>query len=339
MSSIGIGTYLGADDEATDTAYSRAVVRAVELGVNVVDTAINYRFQRSERSIGVALKELFNAGKVSRDEVIVATKGGFIPFEAHAPQSQEEMNSYFEKKFLGPGILFPEDIVAGCHSLKPRYLQNQIDQSLMNLGLGCIDIYYLHNPETQLGEVPRQEFFKRVLNAFQTLEENVTAGKIRMYGTATWNAYRVASTAPDYLALSDLVELAKTVAGEKHHFRVVQLPFNLAMPEAFGFWNQKLRGGQSSVLKAAEDLGITVMASASMLQAQLARNLPQQIAEVLDGNLQSDAQRAIQFTRSTPGISVALVGMSKTTHVEENLDLARITSLPFDQYRKLFKES
>jgi aryl-alcohol dehydrogenase-like predicted oxidoreductase len=339
MSSIGIGTYLGGADEASDRAYSSAIAHAVKLGANVIDTAINYRFQRSERAVGKALHELFSSGQSSRDELIIATKGGFIPFESHAPQSQEDMQSYFEENFIQPGILFREDIVAGCHSLKPRYLQNQLDRSLQNLGIDSIDIYYLHNPETQLSEVPRQEFYKRLLNAFEMLEKNVAAGKIRMYGTATWNAYRVASTEPDYVSLSDMVQLAKTVGGDTHHFKVIQLPFNLAMPEAFGFWNQRSKETQASSLKFAEDFGITVMASASILQAQLAKNLPPQIVEVLDGGLDSDAQRAIQFTRSTPGISVALVGMSQISHVEENLRLAGVPPLPFEKYRRLFKDS
>jgi aryl-alcohol dehydrogenase-like predicted oxidoreductase len=339
MSSIGIGTYLGGDDEASDLAYAGAISHAVRLGTNVIDTAINYRFQRSERAVGAALRQLFSSGQASRDELIIATKGGFIPFDGHAPQSQEEMQSYFEENYIQPGVLFREDIVAGCHSLKPRYLQNQLDQSLKNLGVGCIDVYYLHNPETQLSEVPRQEFYKRLLSAFELLEQNVAAGKIRMYGTATWNAYRVASTAPDYLSLNEMVELAKTVGGDGHHFKVIQLPFNLAMPEAFGFWNQRFEETQTSTLRFAEDRGITVMASASILQAQLARNLPAQITEILNGNLDSDAQRAIQFTRSTPGISVALVGMSQTAHVEENLKLAGVPPLSFEQFRKLFKDS
>lgn len=160
-----------------------------------------------------------------------------------------------------------------------------------------------------------------------------------MYGTATWNAYRVASTAPDYMSLNEMVQLARTVGGDGHHFKVIQLPFNLAMPEAFGFWNQRSQETQTSTLKYAEDMGITVMASASILQAQLAKNLPPQIVEILNGSLKSDAQRAIQFTRSTPGISVALVGMSQVSHVEENLRLAGVATLPFEKYRRLFKDS
>src|SRR5215213_1389632 len=73
MSTIGLGTYLGHWDERTDRMYREAIKRAIELGCNVIDSAINYRFQRSERSIGAALKQLFESKKFSRDEIIVAT--------------------------------------------------------------------------------------------------------------------------------------------------------------------------------------------------------------------------------------------------------------------------
>ena len=81
MSSIGLGTYLGHWDDTTDKLYQESVRRAVELGCNVIDSAINYRFQRSERTIGAALHQLFESGKASRDEIIVATKGGYFPFD------------------------------------------------------------------------------------------------------------------------------------------------------------------------------------------------------------------------------------------------------------------
>src|SRR5438552_9215990 len=74
LSSIGVGTYLGDADDETDARYAAAVTRAVELGANVVDTAANYRFQRSERSIGAALRQLSARG-FARDELVVCTKG------------------------------------------------------------------------------------------------------------------------------------------------------------------------------------------------------------------------------------------------------------------------
>ncbi|HWC15841.1 MAG TPA: hypothetical protein VG498_02465, partial [Terriglobales bacterium] len=58
LSSIGIGTYLGEPDEAADQRYTEAVLCAIAGGVNVLDSAINYRLQRSERSIGAALRKL-----------------------------------------------------------------------------------------------------------------------------------------------------------------------------------------------------------------------------------------------------------------------------------------
>src|ERR1700704_581094 len=76
LSSIGIGTYLGEPDARTDQAYVDAIVAAVEAGVNVIDSAINYRFQRSERSVRAALHERARRG-FAREEMVICTKGGF----------------------------------------------------------------------------------------------------------------------------------------------------------------------------------------------------------------------------------------------------------------------
>src|SRR5512145_1595102 len=79
LSTLGLGTYLGSDDDAIDALYERAAARALARGVNVVDSAINYRHQRSERALGAAIAGLVARGALARDEVFVATKGGFIP--------------------------------------------------------------------------------------------------------------------------------------------------------------------------------------------------------------------------------------------------------------------
>src|SRR5262245_51278832 len=104
MSSIGLGSYLGEADERADEAYRVAVKRAVELGCNVFDTAANYRFQRSERNFGEAFAELFSSAKLARDEVIVTTKGGYIPFESRAPRSRQEISGYIEETFIKTGV-------------------------------------------------------------------------------------------------------------------------------------------------------------------------------------------------------------------------------------------
>ncbi|MBI3625794.1 MAG: aldo/keto reductase [Candidatus Rokubacteria bacterium] len=335
LSSVGIGTYLGGEDTATDDQYRDAVIRALELGINVVDTAVNYRHQRSERAIGQALSALIGKGALRREEVVVATKGGFIPFDGAMPRNP---GAYFTETYLRPGVIGPDDVVAGCHCMTPRYLADQLERSRRNLGLETLDIYYVHNPETQLGEVDRPEFLKRIHRVFDFLESAVRDDKIGCYGTATWNGYRQPATAGDYLSLAELEKVARNVAGAQHHFRVVQLPYNLAMSEAFTRANQSIDGDTVSLFEAARRLGIYVMVSASIYQGQLARNLPPILAEHLRG-LATDAQRAIQFVRSTPGVGTALVGMKRIAHVEENAALAKLAPVAWSEFQKLFKEA
>jgi len=320
LSSIGIGTYLGNPDEETDVRYRDAVVRAVQLGVNVIDSAANYRFQRSERSIGDALKTLTIEHGFARDELLLCTKGGYLPFDGTSPG---DVRAYVEETFVKPGIASFDDFVAGSHCMTPAYLQHQLDQSLRNMGVETVDVYYIHNPESQLGSVSETEFYDRLQRAFEGLEQNRSDGKLRYYGVATWNGFRAAPESGQHHSLERMVQHAREAGGEGHGFRFIQLPFNLAMPEAF------------SVAQDAMDFGVTVVASASMLQARLARGLPDQVRVPL-GSLKTDAQTAIQFVRSTPGITTALVGMSRVEHVEENLALVQVEPAGEESFSQLF---
>jgi aryl-alcohol dehydrogenase-like predicted oxidoreductase len=334
MSSIGIGTYLGDYDAETDRQYCQAINRAVHCGCNVIDSAINYRLQRSERAVGAALQDLTAKG-FQRDEIIVASKAGFIPYDSAPPA---DVRRYFEETFFQPAIASASDIVSNSHCMTPAYLLNQLDCSLKNLSLECLDIYYVHNPETQLGKISREEFNDRLLKAFEAMEHAVSAGKIRMYGTATWNGYRNDPQSRDYLSLAEIIGLARQAGGKDHHFRVIQLPFNLGMNEALSLSNQTVGGKTVTTLEAAQALDITVMCSASILQGQLAANLPSMIGAALAG-LETDSQRSIQFVRSTPGVTTALVGMKQLKHVEENLRAARVAPAPWEQYSKLFESN
>ena len=296
LSSLGIGTYLGRDDAATDASYAQSIRRALQLGINVVDTAINYRNQRSERAVGAALREL------PREQAVVCTKGGYLPFDGGRPH---DLKAYLDETFFAPGILRPEEIVAGCHSIAPRYLEDQIDRSLRNLRLDCIDLYYVHNPETQLGEVPRAEFRRRLRAAFEALEQACEAGRIAAYGAATWSGLRLEPDEEEFLALDELLAAARDAGGAGHRFKAVQLPFNAELDEAATLRNQ----GERTLLEKACDAGLAVFASASVLQGRLAQG-------------PGEAQRALQFARSAPGITCALVGMKTPAHVEENAALA-----------------
>ena len=277
LSSIGIGTYLGDPDSATDAAYTAAIVSAVENGSNVIDSAINYRFQRSERSVRAALKELFAKG-FSRDEIVVCTKAGFLTPDGGMPA---DANEYFAHEFLERGIFRAEEIAAGCHCMAPPYLADQLERSRHNLGLETIDVFYLHNPETQLGEVSADEFRQRIRAAFTFLETAVAERKIRAYGMATWNSFREDPKGAGYLSLAEMAGIASEVGGAAHHFRFVQLPFNLAMPEALTRPNQMIDGKPVPMVQAARTLGISLITSAALLQGQLTRNLPAFVSAAL----------------------------------------------------------
>lgn len=334
LSSIGIGTYLGGPDEETDRSYSDAVVRAVELGSNVIDTAANYRFQRSERSVGEALRRL-TSGDFAREELLVCTKGGYIPFDSRPPKGQEGVREYVEETFVKTGVIELSDIAAGSHCMTPRYLSHQLSQSLRNMNLETVDVYYVHNPETQLQVVARDEFERRLRAAFEQLERERAGGRLRFYGAATWNGFRLQEGARGHHSIERMFQLAREVGGDAHGFRFVQLPFNLAMPEALVNENQPYEGSRVSLLEAAKALGVTVVASASILQGKVAKDLPEHVRGPL-GSLPTDAQTAIQFTRSTPGVTTALVGMSRRAHVEENLQLARVPVATAAEYSRLF---
>jgi aryl-alcohol dehydrogenase-like predicted oxidoreductase len=298
LSSVGIGTYLGNPDTATDVGYTNAVVRAVQLGCNVIDTAANYRFQRSERSIGSALKILTGEHAFAREELLICTKGGYLPFDGAPPRNARE---YVNETFVKPGIASFEDIVAGSHCMTPAYLQSQLDQSLRNMGLECVDVYYIHNPESQLGHVSESEFYSRLKLAFERLEQNRKQGKLAFYGVATWNGFRSEADSGRHHSLVRMIEIARSVGGDEHGFRFIQLPFNLAMPEAMTLANETFDRELITVVDAAKQLGVTIVASASLLQGRI------------------DPQTAIQFAESNPGITTALIGMSRVEHVEENL--------------------
>ena len=330
LSSLGLGTYLGQPNEKTDESYTAAAVAAVESGINVIDSAINYRFQRSERSVGAALVQLRAKG-FEREEIVLCTKGGYLTPDGAMPG---DPNEYFFREYIQRGIFSAKDLAAGSHCMTPKFLKDQLGRSLKNLGVECIDVYYLHNPETQLAEVTKPEFLERVRAAFAFLESAVEAGEIRYYGLATWNGLRQDPRAPDSMQLADIAQIAQEIAGGLHHCRFVQLPFNLGMTEALTQGNQMVRDRERTIAEAAADLNITLVGSASLLQGQVARNLPRVVAEAF--GLENDAERALQFARSAPGITTALVGMSRAEHVKANARLVGEPPATVDDFSKLF---
>jgi len=334
LSSIALGTYLGETDDAADRSYTEAIIQALRSGINVLDAAINYRHQRSERNLGAALAQLVATGEVQRDEVVVCTKAGYLAFDGDVPADPA---AYFEQEYFQRRVMDRSEVAGSVHCMAPKYLTDQIERSRRNLGLETIDVFYLHNPEHQLGAVNEDIFWKRIGAAFTALETAVTENKIRFYGAATWNGFRLAPTQKGYMNLERMVHTAREVGGPEHHFRFVQLPFSLAMTEAWALGNHSCNGRQGSLLQLATDFGIAVMGSATLYQGQLTSGMPDPLRQKL--GLESDAENSIQFARSATNLTSSLIGMGQSAHVLENIRVAAQPPMPREAWEGMFSEA
>lgn len=328
LSSIGVGTYLGDPTDAADETYREAIVEALESGINVIDTAINYRHQRSERVVGAAIDD----SDIDRESVFLATKGGFLPFDGERP---DDPSRHIYREFVEPGVVDREELAAGQHCIAPGFIEHQLDRSLSNLGVESVDLYYVHNPETQLQVRSREDVYEGLQATFERLEQRADAGDIGAYGVATWDAFRVGPDEDSYLSLPEVIDraerAAEAVGHETSHFEAIQLPFNIYMADAF---TAAVHGGRSA-LEVAHEADVDVFTSASLMQGKLAREMPDRVEAELDG--ETRAQRAINFARSAPGVTTALVGMGSPDHVEENVAAGTFEPLGADAFDAIFE--
>ncbi|ESP88864.1 aldo/keto reductase [Candidatus Halobonum tyrrellensis] len=365
VSSIGAGTYLGEPTDAVDDRYRAALTAALDAGINLVDTAVNYRCGRSERVVGDALRET----DADREAVVLATKGGFLPFDGDRP---DDPGAYVREAFLDPGLVDRADLARGSHCIAPGFLDAMLDRSLESLGVDSVDCYYVHNPETQLAERDRAAVYDQLEAAFETLEERRLAGDIGAYGVATWEAFRVPPAHEAHLDLGAVLARAEAAAAsagiddpDDHGLRAIQLPFNVGMADAFtvaahtprsddgatgaddahgandgegvngGTGNAEAGGERVSALEFAHREGLSVFASAALGQGELASSLPEEIAAELAGD--TTAQRAVNFARSAPAVTAALVGTTSVEHVRENVAAGTFDPLGASAFDAVFE--
>ena len=330
LSNVGIGTYLGNPDSDTDIMVKNAVKKSVLAGMNVIDTAINYRAQKAERSVGQAISELVNENKISRDEIFISTKNGYVTNDGDI---QEDLMQYVMRELGKPGIVKEGDISSGYHCMTVPYLEDQLNRSLKNLQLECVDVIYLHNSVEGNPEMPKEAFLQKLKNVFEFYEQKRKEGKIRFYGMATWECFRVAEDHKMFLSLEKVIEIAKSVGGDDHGFRFIQLPYNLHFDQAFMQKNQLVDGKSASILDSAKRLNIGVFTSVPLMQGRLldwAKDKPA-LSEV------SPSVGLLQFIRSTPGVLAPLVGQKSDAHVTENLEVMKIDVLSEDNFVKTVK--
>jgi len=330
LSNVGIGTYLGDADARTDQLVTNAVKQSILSGINVIDTAINYRAQKAERSVGKALLELIEEQKISRDHVFLSSKNGYVTNDADVNLGFWE---YVKEEYSQKGVIKEGDVTSGYHCMTPSYLSDQLDRSLKNLGIECLDLIYLHNAvEGQIKDVSKEQFLENLKSVFELYEQKRDEGKIKFYGMATWECFRVTKDNQQYLSLEDTVNMARKIGGENHGFRFIQLPYNMHYDQALLGKNQIINDKQVSILEAAVSLGIGVFTSVPFMQGRLLA--PGVMPEF---NELKPSLRALQFIRSSPGVLAPLVGQKSLEHVSENLEIMKIPPMGEDEFLALTK--
>jgi len=226
VSRLGFGGYR-VDDESP--GHRAALEHALASGVNLIDTSTNYTDGGSERLVGRVLQERTGSGALRRDGLVVVSKIGYV----------QGQNLRLAREREASGRPFPEMVkyMDGCwHCLHPEFLQDQLARSLGRLGIATLDVCLLHNPEyffsdaKKRGPGPlaplRDEFYRRLTEAFRFFESQAAAARIGWYGVSSNT-----STAPagehDATSLTRMLAAAREAGGPAHRFRVLQLPMNL----------------------------------------------------------------------------------------------------------------
>ena len=342
ISSLALGMRSGEPGGVDDLLYRSAVPQCLEGGVNTFATALSERIQQSERNLGGALARAFRDGITRRDEVVVITKGGYLTIDPEVVTSRAEARRYLLETYVDTGMVDPDRVSQGVHCLEPDFLRDQIQRSLRNLGLETVDYYLLEEPELLLGETRKQgaEGFRQgMMRAFEALEQAVDEGQIAAYGLATWDGLLRPHTDRHHLAILDLFDWALEVGGADHHLHAIQLPYSVAMGEALRLQTQLVPPrGTDAILGALRDTGTLVLAAAPLVQGRALGHLPRSVHEAFPG-LESDAQRCLQFVRSTPGVTTAVVGMRDPDHIDENLALATTPPASPQTIQSLFTQT
>ena len=260
-SRLGFGTYRV---DTRDTEHREALKKALREGVNLIDTSTNYMDGDSERLVGSALGELLKNGELTREEVIIVSKIGYVQGDnlKQAEARERAGRPYPDMVKYGEGI---------WHCIHPEYLADQLTLSLDRLGLTTLDVCLLHNPEYFLSEAAHHEggdlarlrdtFYRRIEQAFTYFESQVAAGRIHYYGVSS-NTITAGPSDAEATSLTRMCDAARAAAVaqgmDRHHFLVLQCPMNLYEAGALVTPNTGV-GQQETVLQVAPREGIAVL--------------------------------------------------------------------------------
>lgn len=314
LSKLGLGLYLGEETVETDERILEVMQFALDQGITVFDCAPSYRNLRSEIILGELLQR--NPDK----EVIISTKGGFVPFDFKQgiESENEHVRGLFKKGLIREELFDQEHF----QTFDVNYLDYMLNNTFSVLNRKHVDIYYLHNPEYFLERVGRPMFLNVMKTVFLWLRDQIQSGRIVSFGISSWNGFfydKVESS----LQLEEFHHLAKEV-GIEQRFCFIQIPFNFLQTQGLFLKNQSYENENFSLIRLAQRLGISIVTSAPFGQGRLLDyKFPDKIRTIFSG--MSASQTNLSFVLSTPGVACTLVGTTSLDHFVE------ASSVYFDQ--------
>lgn len=295
LSNVAIGTHRGENTDETDDQYRLSITEAILHGINVIDTAINYRNSRSEKVVGEVISNLVNEGKIKRNDVFVITKGG-----------------YFNKPCGFP--LLSNNELKNNHSARSCFLKWSLNESYKNLKLKTIDLFLIHNPEVSLNIMDKNDFYRNLIEDFVMLEHEVSLGRISSYGIATWAGLLSKPDHSNYIDLTRVLECAKIAAGnKKHNLTSIELPLNVIRHYSFTRKNQNLNGTPVTVMELAREQNLKVFTSNSVLYGNSSEDIECRLPVDLP---LTTPEKNLLFAKSIPGVTSAIVGMRRLENIE-----------------------
>jgi aryl-alcohol dehydrogenase-like predicted oxidoreductase len=260
-----------------------AIHHARELGVNLFDTAQGYGFGASERLLGSALRDDLDN---SRDEVVIATKGGL--------------------RMTDDGLV---------RDSSPDWLRRGVDESLQALGIDHVDLYQVHWPDLK---VP----FAETAGALQGLADE---GKIRHVGVSNFDASQMAefgrtrpveTLQPPYDLFRRDIEAEILPYCREHDVGVL-----VYGPLAHGL----LTGAMDENTTFAPDdwrSGAPFFKGQGFRRnVQVVRGLERFASEQLGVSV---SRLAIAWTLANPAVHAAIVGARSPKHIEDSIAAAEL---------------
>ena len=322
-SNLGIGTYLGDINEKIDKKIYKVLISSIENGINLIDTAPNYRCERSEKIVGRLVKN------VKRDKLVICTKVGFLPYSDVIPTNEK---LFFTNKFIKSKIINPKDIYGDWQSFHPNYIEWQINESLKRLNTDYIDIYYLHNPEEILSYVNKDVFYDIISKAFHFLDKMINDGKVRFIGISSWNGFLDTNK----IDLNQIMSIAKSSL-KTEKFKFLQVPYNLAMADHLTQKTQinPLKNSKCSLMYLAAFYKIDVITNAPLAHGRLLDiEYPRELKEIV-GGLKSNVELALKFSISNPTSNASLIGVTNQKHLDEIIEVMKGDLIPKETYLKI----